>query len=63
LPEGFRFGFGFLGMSERVRKLGGQLKIANGVNKGTLIEALIPVSQRAAEPPSSQRLENILAKG
>jgi two-component system sensor histidine kinase UhpB len=63
LPSGFRFGFGFLGMSERVRKLGGQFRIANGSHKGTAIEASIPVVPRMSEPTMAQRLENILAKG
>jgi two-component system sensor histidine kinase UhpB len=68
LPAGFRFGFGFLGMSERVRKLGGQFRIANSgsvnaLTKGTLIEAIIPAIPRAAEQTLTQRLENILIKG
>lgn len=42
LTPDFRFGFGFLGMSERVRKLGGKLEIAKGTCGGTLIRALIP---------------------
>jgi len=63
LPTGFRFGFGFLGMSERVRKLGGQFRITNGSSAGTIIEAIIPAAQRAAEKTLTQRLENILVKG
>lgn len=43
LPPSFRFGFGFLGMSERVRKLAGCLRIENALPHGTLIEALIPL--------------------
>jgi two-component system, NarL family, sensor histidine kinase UhpB len=42
LSQNFRFGFGFLGMSERVRRIGGRLKVSNGPKKGTLIEVLIP---------------------
>lgn len=42
LPRDFRFGFGFLGMSERVRKLSGRLRVANGPKNGTLIEIIIP---------------------
>jgi two-component system, NarL family, sensor histidine kinase UhpB len=42
LPQQFRFGFGFLGMSERVRKLGGHLKVSNGRKKGMSIEVVIP---------------------
>jgi len=48
LPTDFRFGFGFLGMSERVRKLGGRLHVSNGARAGALIEAFIPVSDAAA---------------
>jgi two-component system sensor histidine kinase UhpB len=48
LPADFRFGFGFLGMSERVRKLGGRLNVSNGASAGALIEAFIPVFSSAA---------------
>ena len=63
LPAGFRFGFGFLGMSERLRKLGGQLNISNAPRTGTIIEAFIPASPRSSERVFSERLENILIKG
>jgi two-component system, NarL family, sensor histidine kinase UhpB len=42
LPENFHYGFGLLGMSERVRQLGGTLRIANGDPKGVIVQALIP---------------------
>jgi two-component system, NarL family, sensor histidine kinase UhpB len=42
LSRDFRYGFGFLGMSERVRKLGGRLDVSNGREKGILIEVFIP---------------------
>jgi two-component system, NarL family, sensor histidine kinase UhpB len=42
LSSDFRFGYGFLGMSERLRQIGGRLKVSNGRNKGTLIEVFIP---------------------
>ena len=45
LAPDFRFGFGFLGMSERVRKLGGQLDIGKGTCGGTLIRAFIPLNE------------------
>jgi two-component system sensor histidine kinase UhpB len=48
LPTDFRFGFGFLGMSERVRKLGGRLNVSNGGRAGALIEAFIPASNAPA---------------
>jgi two-component system, NarL family, sensor histidine kinase UhpB len=41
-------GFGFLGMSERVRKLGGRLNVSNGREMGTLIEVFIPRVNRTA---------------
>lgn len=44
LGQDFRFGFGFLGMSERVRKLGGRLEIGEGACGGTLIRAFIPLA-------------------
>lgn len=47
LPGDFRYGFGFLGMSERVRKLDGSLKIGAGMMGGAAIEARIPI--RAAQ--------------
>jgi two-component system sensor histidine kinase UhpB len=47
LPADFRFGFGFLGMSERVRKLGGRLEIRKGTCGGTLIRAFIPLGDAA----------------
>jgi two-component system, NarL family, sensor histidine kinase UhpB len=53
LPEGFRFGFGFLGMSERARKLGGNLRVSNGRRGGTIVEVSMPLHgaeiARAAE--------------
>jgi two-component system sensor histidine kinase UhpB len=63
LPAGFRSGFGCLGMSERVRKLGGSFRIANGLKAGTVIEAIIPAVPQAAAQTLPQRLENILVKG
>jgi two-component system sensor histidine kinase UhpB len=47
LPRDFRFGFGLLGMSERVRKLHGRLKVSNGTKSGTLIEVTIPSAERS----------------
>lgn len=48
LAADFRFGFGLLGMSERIRKLGGHFKVSNGGCAGTRIEAIIPLSGVAA---------------
>ena len=42
LPADFHMGFGLLGMSERVRRLGGQLSVGNGDEAGTVIAAAIP---------------------
>lgn len=47
LASDFRFGFGFLGMSERVRQLGGRLEISKGTCSGTLIRAFIPLGEDA----------------
>ncbi|MGA3304065.1 MAG: histidine kinase [Methylovirgula sp.] len=57
LAPDFRFGFGFLGMSERVRKLGGKLTIGKGTCGGTLIRAFIPLSEnnRAAGARTRRR--------
>ncbi len=44
LPPDLRFGFGLLGMSERVRKLGGRLNVGNGSRAGALVEAVIPIA-------------------
>lgn len=49
LPANFRFGFGLLGMSERVHNLGGRLKVSNGHDKGTAIEVFIPGADRVAK--------------
>jgi two-component system, NarL family, sensor histidine kinase UhpB len=54
LPADFRYGFGFLGMIERVRKLDGRLNIGKSLEGGALIEAFIPVVQKAPEPPPQQ---------
>ena len=43
LPKNFRFGFGFLGMSERVRKLNGKLDVSNRRGGGTLVEVTMPL--------------------
>jgi two-component system, NarL family, sensor histidine kinase UhpB len=47
LGPDFRFGFGFLGMTERVRKLGGKLDVGQGTCGGTLIRAFIPLGGKA----------------
>jgi two-component system, NarL family, sensor histidine kinase UhpB len=48
LPDSFRYGFGLLGMSERVRQLGGTLSIRNASPKGVIVQALIPQYELAA---------------
>ncbi len=59
LPLDFRYGFGFLGMSERVRKLDGRLKVGAGAKGGALIEAFIPLGPEdvrgAPEPKTNER--------
>ncbi len=55
LAEDFRFGFGFLGMSERLRKLGGRLEIGKGTCSGTLISAFIPLATQARAATAPRR--------
>jgi two-component system, NarL family, sensor histidine kinase UhpB len=50
LPEVFRSGFGFLGMSERVHKFGGRLVCDRMAGAGTRIEAVIPCVAEKAPP-------------
>jgi glucose-6-phosphate-specific signal transduction histidine kinase len=40
-------GLGLLGMEERVRRLGGELKIDSHLGRGTLITAELPVVELA----------------
>ena len=47
LPADLRFGFGLLGMSERIRKLGGHFNVRGGSHAGALIEAVIPLAASA----------------
>lgn len=54
LPTDFRFGFGFLGMSERVRKSGGHMEIGKGTCGGTLIRAFIPLGGIAKSATQAQ---------
>jgi len=42
LPDGFRYGFGLLGMTERLRQLGGTLKVTNTHPHGVVVQAWIP---------------------
>ena len=48
LPQDCRYGFGLLGMTERVRQLGGMLKIMNTPQGGVSVEALIPADLETA---------------
>jgi signal transduction histidine kinase len=41
----FTRGLGLLGMEERVRRLGGRLKINSAPGRGTVIEAVLPVTE------------------
>jgi signal transduction histidine kinase len=41
----FMRGLGLLGMEERVRRLGGRLKISSEPGRGTLVQAVLPVSE------------------
>ena len=42
LPPDFRFGYGLLGMAERIRRLGGNLSVRNHPNGGAIVEISIP---------------------
>jgi signal transduction histidine kinase len=42
-------GLGLTGMQERVESLGGSIKIASGLGKGTLIEVTLPLPPRLAD--------------
>jgi len=50
LPNSFRSGFGLLGMTERVRQLGGTLKIMNASSSGVIVQAQIPELATSTEP-------------
>lgn len=50
----FKMGFGFLGMNERVRKVGGHLKIQTPQGGGTRIIALVPSPALASAKPLQQ---------
>lgn len=47
LPDGLRNGFGFLGMTERVRQLGGALTIRNARPTGVVLQAEVPEQKQA----------------
>jgi two-component system sensor histidine kinase UhpB len=57
LPPDFRFGFGFLGMSERVRKLDGGLRIGASPLGGASIEARIPIGVEETQDLKDQRTD------
>lgn len=42
LPPGLRFGFGLLGMSERIRALGGRLETGAGPEGGAFVACVVP---------------------
>jgi signal transduction histidine kinase len=45
-------GLGILGMEERVRRLGGRLKISSDPGRGTVVQATLPVADLAQGPPA-----------
>ncbi len=49
LPADFRFGYGLLGMAERIRQLRGRLIVRGGPEGGTLVEIVIPYPVAGAE--------------
>ncbi len=62
LPPDFQFGFGFLGMSERVRKLDGTLKIGASPLGGAAIEARIPISREETRDSEDQSTDAMRAE-
>jgi signal transduction histidine kinase len=51
-------GLGILGMEERVRRLGGRLKISSDPGRGTVVQATLPVAELAQGiPPFAQSAE------
>ena len=62
LPPDFRFGFGFLGMSERVRKLDGSLKIGASPLGGASIEARIPIGAEETRERKDQSTDAMRAE-
>jgi signal transduction histidine kinase len=44
-------GMGLLGMEERVRRLGGRLRIDSQLGRGTVVSAELPVAEIASENP------------
>jgi len=56
-------GVGIRGMQERVRQLGGTLKItSDGADKGTLVVALFPSAAPTAEVPDAPREPSLVAE-
>jgi two-component system, NarL family, sensor histidine kinase UhpB len=49
LSKDLRYGLGLLGMTERVRRIGGILKIANTHPRGVIVEAFIPTGEEVAK--------------
>ena len=47
--EAGKIGIGIAGMRQRVKELGGELRLRNG-NPGTLLEAVIPIKSGAPRP-------------
>ncbi len=48
-------GLGILGMEERVRRLGGRLKIGSEAGRGTLVHATLPVAELDQAAPAAAR--------
>jgi len=54
LPANPRYGFGLLGMKERVRQLGGRLTIDSAQPTGVVVQALIPADGRTTLAESAR---------
>jgi signal transduction histidine kinase len=48
-------GLGLVSMAERVRSVGGELSIRSEANRGTRIEALVPLTKRANPNSTASR--------
>jgi len=54
-PPQMRFGFGLLGMSERIRALGGRLETGTGPEGGALVACVLPPLSGASPPADPAR--------
>lgn len=53
LPSDFRFGYGLLGMAERIRRLEGNLSVRNHPERGTMVEIVVPLARTRSDTCAS----------